>query len=107
MKKNTFIELLSVYKKADNDLRELYQIGFDLSEGKYQLTNHFYEMLRLSILDSYTEEGWEWVSWYIFDSDWGNKGVEAWDKDGKPVAYDLDSLYDLLEGDDGYYKSKP
>ena len=119
MKYKTFIKLLSIYKEAEKELSELYDIGIDFYEGKYSLSDKFFSFLETTFKSYYTKEGWEWVGWYIFENEWGEKvwGENlkgktvndlqkthgAVDKDGNPIAYSFLSLWELLEKD---YKNK-
>lgn len=106
-----FHSLLMVYKQTQLNIRELYQVGVDLYESKYALSDKIYEMFTLGFTSTYTEEGFEWIEWFIFENDWGLKNwssipskedVKAFgarDKDGNAIAYDIPSLYQLLESD--------
>ena len=115
-----FLELLLTYKKLNEDISELYDIGVDLLEGKYKLSDGIYNLLESSLKTTYNQQGIEWVGWFMFENDWGQKdwGTKpfyddngkiikaagevrhgAVDKDGNPIAYSFESLYELLEKD--------
>jgi len=39
----------------------------------------------------------DWWSWFCYENDFGQKGLEAWDADKKPICYDLKSLWEFLD----------
>jgi hypothetical protein len=105
MKYNKFLELLLGYRKFQRDIDELYSIGIDLEEGKFKLGTIVHKILETSIESHYGKQGWDWVSWFIYESDWGEKEkIGAWDKDENPICYSLESLWECLEKD--YSKKK-
>ena len=129
MKYNKFLELLLGYRKFQRDIDELYSIGIDLEEGKFKLGTIVHKILETSIESHYGKQGWDWVSWFIYESDWGEydwnkvtayneyedgtstliqkvpkEKIGAWDKDENPICYSLESLWECLEKD--YSKKK-
>lgn len=121
MKYKEFLELLSAYRKFQEDTSELYDLGFDFMEGKFKLSEYIEEIIQTSIKSHYGEQGWDWVSWFIYESDWGEKDwgkyptykmnedgtstiyedgelrFGAQDENGNPICYSLESLYEYLE----------
>ena len=101
----SFKKLLDTYKSGQDMLSELYDLGFDFAEGKYQLVENWHVMLVSALGCEYSEDGVEWVDWFIFETNWQQReGYEAYDKDNNKVAQDLNGLWELLEQD---YKLKP
>ncbi len=126
MKYPNFLNSMLTYKKLSEDLSELHSIGIDFFEGKYKLSELSYSLFQSSFKSHYTEEGIEWIDWFIFEADWGQKDFSKtpvyipdhngdftrpdlkeprWgaQKDGKAIAYSYQSLWELLEED---YKLK-
>jgi len=68
-----FLTLILGYKKFSEDISSLYDLGFDLMEGKYNLTHPVELILKVSIESHYGEGGWGWVEWFIYESDYGQK----------------------------------
>jgi len=122
MEYGQFLRLMLRYKKINEDINELYDIGIDLLEGKYKLSDNIYKLFETSIESVYGKEGLDWVTWFIFENDWGTKDWSsrpsydretgkiikedaskavygATDQDGNPIAYSFESLYELLEKD--------
>ena len=126
MKYEAFLKMMLNYQNFQKNISSLYDVGLDLMESKYAISNITCDILEAAFTSHYTNEGWEWVCWFMYESDWGHKDwssaktfkqledgrvelVEkdnhygATDKDGNPIAYSLESLYQLLEQD---YKIK-
>jgi hypothetical protein len=118
-----FEKTLMSYKKFLINIDAHSDFGVEsVSEGPHSLDNHAEELISSFITSHYGEEGWEWVSWFIYESKWGEKdwsvnktykireegGLEevdkgdytkygAFDKDGNPICYSFESLYHYLE----------
>jgi hypothetical protein len=114
-----FLQILLSHKKFSEDISSLYDIGFDLMDGKYNLSRPIETMLESSITSVYGNEGWEWVSWFIWESDYGQTDFSAnntcrlkedgtielvpssiygaHDENGNPICYSYDSLWEYLE----------
>lgn len=116
-----FTTVLLSYKKFLEDMSSLHKMGFDLFEGKFNLDKPIELMLSACIKSHYGEEGWEWVSWFIWESEFGEKDwsrtktfkqnqdgtselVEpsvfgAYDENGNPICYSYESLWKYLEAE--------
>jgi len=92
-----FLNLLTNYKTYGELVSDAYDVGIDLLEGKFATHSYVEKMLEVSITSHYGEQGWGWVSWFIFDNDYGKKGLEAWDEDGNPICHHHKDLYEYLE----------
>jgi len=114
-----FIQILLAYKKFWEDISSLHDLGFDLMEGKYNLTHPVNLIVHASIESHYGKDGWDWVSWFMYESDFGQKDWSvnnyitkedgnlekkdssdmfgAHDEDGNPICYSFESLWEYLE----------
>jgi hypothetical protein len=114
-----FLQILLAHKKFWEDISSLHDLGFDLMEGKYDLTHPVGLMFEASIESHYGKDGWDWVSWFIHESDYGQKDwsqtptyernedgtgqlVEssiygARDENENPICYSYESLWEYLE----------
>jgi hypothetical protein len=115
-----FLQVILHYKKFSEDISSLYDIGFDLMEGKYTLTYPVEKILEASIKSYYGEQGWDWVNWFIYESEYGQRDWSAsnpikvlhtdesvsereispygaQDEDGNPICYSYESLWQYLE----------
>ena len=46
----------------------------------------------------FKEEGMDWINWYLYERvSHAGKNLEAFDKDGKPICFDIPSLYDTIK----------
>ena len=122
MKYKHFLKFILAHKRFNDDIHDLYTIGFDLMEGKYDLTKPVNEMFETTILSHYDKNGLDWVMWFIYEFDYGEKdwskvplyttdkdghamlvpdsendGYGAHDENGKPICYDYKSLWKYLE----------
>ena len=96
-------------------IHNLYQNKVDVIE----FTDPYDEIISELIKEVYGEEGYNWWSWYCFESDFGKKDwsgkyitsdgklVEkpkakarfgAFDENGKPICYSHKSTWNYLEG---------
>lgn len=93
----SFFNIIETYKQGSEILSELHDIGFDFFEGKYQLSNILYKQLEYSIKAVYTEEGFDWVNWYIFERDFGLIDLEAHDENNNKICNTLEDIFLYLE----------
>jgi len=120
MEYKIFLEILMRYKKISEELSELHDMGFDFFEGKYKLSDHMFYFLKSTLYSHYTEEGVEWIEWFMFENDYGQKDwskiptfnketgkaefeddpVKAYgakDENGNPICYSYESLYEYVK----------
>lgn len=114
-----FAEFINRNKERDGKLALLADLGIDLYDF-----DEAYDFVFHQFLGAYwTEEGVEWIYWFMDESDYGerdwrnidtvvqktdsgkyekvedefNDGYGAHDEDGNPVCYDVKSLYDYIK----------
>ncbi len=119
MQYQDFKSILLIYKKGTENISALGKIGMDLLESPYELSSILEHILMRSMGCHYTEEGLEWISWFIYENEWGKKkwkgplyyrnsegnlvvseehnGYGAHDSKGVPVCYSIRSLYQYLQ----------
>jgi hypothetical protein len=117
MEYSNFLEILLPYQKFQREVSELHDIGIDLFEGKYKLSETVFKMFNNTMHTLFTEDGVEWVEWFIFESDWGHRDwsqlrmmvdgelIEkdpadiygARDEDGNPICYSIESLWEYVK----------
>jgi hypothetical protein len=122
MKYEIFLEAITEYRKGLEMISDLHSIGFDLMEGKYQISTILNSQFNCFIKSHYDEEGVDWVDWFIFENDFGEKDwsvyktvnrskeeifrsingekeehFAATDKDGNPIFYSIKSSWEYLE----------
>jgi hypothetical protein len=92
-----FFKIIDCYRRGSEMISDLHSLGFDLMEGKYQLSNILFEQLQNSIRAIYGEEGLDWVEWFIFENDYGEKEMQANDEKGNLICQTLEELFLYLE----------
>lgn len=114
MNLEAFEKILLNYKKYYDSLSELHDIGVDLYEGKYKLSEIVEEIFEDFLKVTYNEEGLDWINWFIHENEYGNKkwyklksldnseriekpGYGAYDENGNPICYDVKSLFEYIE----------
>ena len=91
-----FLTVLLNYKRYVEIVSEAHSMGIDLLQGKFSTTKNVEDILEASIVSHYGEEGWDWVEWFIWENDYGQKGMEA-RQDGELICYSFQSLYEYLQ----------
>lgn len=120
-----FLGVLMPYKKLNEDFSELYQMGFDFLEGKYKLEESASKIVDGFLNSHFTEEGIDWINWFMFENEWGTKDwsrlpvldkdgnliieadpMEAYgakDENGNPICFSFESTYEFVKQ---YLKNK-
>lgn len=89
-----FLSVLMPYKKLNEDFSELYRMGFDFLEGKYKLEENVSRIVDGFLNSHFTEEGVDWINWFMFENDWGTKDwskLPVYDMEGK-LIHDADPM---------------
>jgi len=97
MNYKNFCQIIEQYRSIDADFNELHKLGFDFYEGKYQIVSKCEKMLREIMQSEYNDYGWEWISWFIWENEYGDKKLEAWDAEENLIAQTLEELHHMLE----------
>ena len=116
MEYKNFLEILLTYQKFQRQASELSDIGFDFFEGKYDLCHTVETMFQSALNAIFTEEGVDWIEWFIYENEWGTKDWSeyksfedsgqlanpknmygAFDENGEPICYSLESLWDYVK----------
>lgn len=110
------------FKKTSEEISELHNIGVDLFEGKFKIMDGISRIFDTSIETSYGEGGLDWVNWFIYESEYGQRDWStsdsykmnedgtseivhkkgevrfgAYDEEGNPICYSYESLWEYLE----------
>ncbi len=88
--------LLEKYKAFSDKLSELYDLGFDFYEGKFELMSDVEKLFDITIESHYKKEGVDWINWFIYENDYGKNKLEAKDGD-ELICYDVKSLHEYIE----------
>lgn len=96
MQLNEFQNLLEKFKSFSDNLSELHDLGFDFYEGKYQLISDVDNIIDITLSSHYTQEGVDWINWFIYETNYGEKNMEATDENKNPICYDVESLHQYI-----------
>ena len=88
-----FLKVILSLQKEDRVIKEAYKLGVDM----INFVNPYHEIINELIKECYGEDGYEWFSWYCWENDFGQKGLEACDSDKNPICYDHKSLWERME----------
>jgi hypothetical protein len=118
MEYEDFIGILMPYKKLTEEFRELYSMGFDFMEGKFRLTEDVSRMLDATLHSHFDEGGVEWIHWFMYENDWGDKdwsnlkvinsqgeitdrdpmqSYGANDSEGNPICFSFESTWEVVK----------
>ena len=88
-----FLKITLGLQKQDRIVSDLYDKKVDLLD----FVDPYHSTISELIKEVYGEEGYDWWSWYCYENDYGQKGLEAFDKDNNRICYSLESLWEFLE----------
>lgn len=93
MKYEDFLKVTLGLQKEERRLQQLYDNGLDL----INFVDSYHSIISTLIKSIYGDKGYDWWSWFCWENDFGQKGLEASDADGNPIAYSFESLWEMLE----------
>jgi len=93
MEYSKFKEITNAIKQQDQVISKLYKQKVDLLD----LVDPYHAIITNLIKEIYGEVGYDWWSWFCYENNFGTGKLEAWDKEGKPICYNLKSLWEYLE----------
>lgn len=113
-----FLEVIMRLQKQDRIISDLYKSKVDLVD----FVDPYHTIITELIKEIYGEEGYEWFSWFCYESDYGEKDWStadsykineegsmvlehpkgevrfgAYDADNNPICYSFESLWEYLE----------
>jgi hypothetical protein len=96
MNLKTFTRFIEGLEKYQDKRDKAYKLGIDILDFDQ---DYYREVIRPLMSEVFTEEGMDWINWYLYDrpSLSGGKDLEAFDKDSKPICFDIPSLYDTIK----------
>ena len=125
MKYDRFCRIVLGLQKEDRVIKQAYDIGVDM----INFVDPYHKIINELITEVYGEEGYDWFSWFCFESEFGQKDWSkgdsykqnpdgtstlihkdgevrfgAYDDKGNPICYSVRSLWEYLE--ENYNKIK-
>ena len=93
MKLEVFTEIINKIIKQSDKVHALYELDIDLinySDDHNSVINILLEVY-------YGKDGADWIGWYLWERDPDGKIDQASTNDGKPICYDIQSLWEEVE----------
>lgn len=97
MQLKEFQNLLEKYKALSDKLSELHHLGFDFYEGKFTLMLDMEFIFELTLKSHYKEEAMDWINWFVYETNYGQKDMQGRDENDNPICYDVKSLHQYIE----------
>lgn len=100
---NDFKNVLDAVREIDKFIDQAQKLGIDMVDSP--LFDNLSVLLKVSMTEAYTENGYDWVSWYLYELPMlkqhrkeGEKEEYAWDENKKPIDMSSDeALWKYLE----------
>ena len=89
----SFLRVIKGLKKAEKDSNDAYKLNIDLLD----FVDPYNIVITELIKEIYGAEGYDWLSWFCYENDFGQGKLQAWDKDKNLICYSLESLHQYLE----------
>ena len=93
MKLEVFAEILNKIKKQSDKQDALYDLDVDL----INYSDDHNSVIDMLLQVYYGKDGADWISWYIWERDPNGASDQATTSDGKPICYDVKSLWEEVE----------
>lgn len=93
----SFERVILLLKQQSSKTNTLYKNGVDT----FEYTDPYHQIIKELFIGIYGKDGEDMVSFFCYECEFG-KGLNeehsrAWDKDSRPICYDIKSLYEWLE----------
>jgi hypothetical protein len=71
-------------------------MGFNFFDSKYKIADRFCVLMEEAFLSHYTVEGLDWINWFVFENEFGELGLKAFD-DKKLICQNFEDLHKYIE----------
>lgn len=88
-----FLKLTLGLQKQDRVIDELYKYKIDVID----FVDPYHGFITLLLKEIYGEEGYDWFSWFCYENEFGQRGLEAFDENKNRICYSHESLWEYLE----------
>ena len=93
MKLEVFTEILNKLKKQSDKEHALYVLDIDT----INFSDNYTSVINILLEVYYGKDGADWISWYLWERDPLGTIDQATTNDGKPICYDVKSLWEEVE----------
>lgn len=86
-------DLVQSMQKFEDEVKEILKIDiFEIPS-----IENFYRMFDIFIESHYTEKGQDWIFWWCYENEFGNRKLEAFDNNEKAICRNFDELYEYVK----------
>jgi hypothetical protein len=93
MKLEVFTEILNRLRKQSDKEHALYVLDIDT----INFSDNYTSVINILLEVYYGKDGADWISWYLWERDPVGTIDQATTSDGKPICYDIQSLWEEVE----------
>ena len=93
MKLEVFTEILNKLRKQSDKEHALYVLDIDT----INFSDNYTSVINILLEIYYGKEGSDWIYWYLYERDPVGTIDQATTNDGKPICYDIKSLWEEVE----------
>jgi hypothetical protein len=93
MKLEVFTEILNRLSKQSDKEHALYVLDIDT----INFSDNYTSVINILLEVYYGKDGADWISWYLWERDPVGTIDQATTNDGKPICYDIQSLWEEVE----------
>ncbi len=93
MKLEVFTEILNKLRKQSDKEHALYVLDIDT----INFSDNYASVINILLDVYYGKEGTDWIYWYLYERDPVGTIDQATTNDGKPICYDVKSLWEEVE----------
>ena len=93
MKLEVFTEILNRLRKQSDKEHALYVLDIDT----INFSDNYTSVINILLEVYYGKDGADWIYWYLYERDPVGTIDQATTNDGKPICYDIQSLWEEVE----------
>jgi len=93
MKLEVFTEILNRLRKQSDKEHALYVLDIDT----INFSDNYTSVINILLEVYYGKDGADWIGWYLWERDPLGTIDQASTNDGKPICYDIQSLWEEVE----------
>jgi len=93
MNLEVFTEILNKLRKQSDKEHALYELDIDT----INFSDNYISVINILLDVYYGKEGTDWIYWYLYERDPVGTIDQATTSDGKPICYDVKSLWEEVE----------
>ena len=93
MKLEVFTEILNKLRKQSDKEHALYVLDIDT----INFSDNYTSVINILLEVYYGKDGADWIGWYLYERDPVGTIDQASTNDGKPICYDVKSLWEEVE----------